>query len=284
MATPKKPHNVAALHQRIEQVASAKGTAANRLQRRISAMVLSSAFERARNDDNSRTFAVKGGVTIELRLDLRARSSQDFDASYNVPLDELIAKVDAALVEPVGDFRIERLTEEPYVNEEHGFMSMELRIYYREKSFRKIKLELMRAEGKSIEKVDFVPAFELDSFGLDEGPVTVACMPLSYQIAQKLHACTDTNENGKPNDRSRDLIDIILARDVLPEELLKDTKAACVEVFELRARHPWPPSIRVEDAWPDQFRLEAEEIGFPMLDVVEAAERVQEIVAEIDAI
>lgn len=245
-------------------------------------MVLAAAFDRARNGDEGRIFAVKGGVTIELRLGLRARSSQDFDVSYDVPLDELLAGVDAVLAEPIGDFRFERLTEEPYVNEEHGFMSMELRIYYREKPFRKIKLELMRAEGRSSEAVELVPAFELDSFGLDEGPARVACMPLTYQIAQKLHACTDTGDDGQPNDRSRDLIDIILGREVLPDQSLTAAREACVEVFGLRDRHPWPPKIRVEEAWPEQFRQEAEEIGFPVADVYEAAERVQAIVDEID--
>lgn len=55
-------------------------------------MVLAAAFDRARTVDDDRLFAVKGGVTIELRLGLRARSSQDFDVSYAVPLDELLAR------------------------------------------------------------------------------------------------------------------------------------------------------------------------------------------------
>lgn len=45
-------------------------------------------------------------------------------------------------------------------------------------------------------------------FGLPDGE-RVALIPLPYQVAQKLHACTEVRP-GRDNDRFRDLIDLLL--------------------------------------------------------------------------
>lgn len=50
----------------------------------------------------------------------------------------------------------------------------------------------------------------------------------------------------------------------------------------LRDGHGWPPNVTVFNHWPEPYRVLAEQIGFPVLDVRDAADRVQRMVAEIN--
>lgn len=277
----KPPAHVGVLHQWIAQHSKAIDIAAPRLQRRISFMVMAGALDRIRDENGGRLFVLKGGVTMELRANLQARATQDLDVSHRIAFDEVIEELDDSLREPYGDFTFERL-DEPYLNEEFGFINTDIRVNYRGRSFQNVKLELMAAEGASGDDVDLVPAFEIDEYGL-EGPEEVACLPLRYQIAQKLHACTDVADDGKPNERSRDLIDIILIRDLLEPEVPYTVRNACVEIFEIRNRHEWPPTVRIWDGWAEQYRAEVADLDFPVETVEEAARRVDEIIGEINA-
>ena len=56
-----------------------------------------------------------------------------------------------------------------------------------------------------------MPAIPLGPFGL-HGPEDVACVAVRYQIAQKLHACTEVFARGRTNNRFRDLIDVLMLR------------------------------------------------------------------------
>lgn len=121
-----------------------------------------------------------------------------------------------------------------------------------------------------------MPAIPLDHLGLD-GLDRVPCVSVRYQMAQKLHACTE-----RENDRSRDLIDLLLLRGMLDADDLPHVRDACVEIFELRAKHAWPPTVVVFDAWRESFPREADDLGFAIDDVDQAAAAVQDLVAEID--
>lgn len=115
-----------------------------------------------------------------------------------------------------------------------------------------------------------MPARRLDAVQLD-GPPRIACVSVRHQIAQKIHACTEVFESGRDNDRFRDLIDIQLLR------------AACVEIFELRDNHTWPPAVTTYPSWADGFAAMAAEIDFPVRDVEVAAQHLRDFIAEIDA-
>lgn len=64
------------------------------------------------------------------------------------------------------------------------------------------------------QEVDRVPAKPLDHLGLS-GPSDVPCVAVRWQIAQKLHACTEALTAERRNDRFRDLIDILLLWDLV---------------------------------------------------------------------
>lgn len=104
----------------------------------------------------------------------------------------------------------------------------------------------------------------------------------AYLIAQKLHACTDHIYPERPNDRYRDLIDLILVDRLMRNEDRTGVREVCVEIFRLRAKHAWPPRITVLPDWPEGYRTLAEQLGFVPADVHQAAIDVHEIIARID--
>jgi hypothetical protein len=103
-----------------------------------------------------------------------------------------------------------------------------------------------------------------------------------YQIAQKIHACTEAYDDGRENDRFRDLIDLQLLRDLLDDGGLPSVREACVEIFALRRKHAWPPEVTVYQSWRDAFAAMAASIGFYTDDVDVAAVDLREFIAEID--
>ncbi|MDZ4827502.1 MAG: hypothetical protein SGJ13_13730 [Actinomycetota bacterium] len=62
-----------------------------------------------------------------------------------------------------------------------------------------------------------------------------------------------------------------------------EVKAACVEVFEGRANHAWPPDVTVYESWEAGYRALADETGFAVTSVYDAADAVREMIARIDA-
>jgi hypothetical protein len=143
-----------------------------------------------------------------------------------------------------------------------------------------VQMEIAAVEGGMGDEVDHVPAKSLDHVGLT-GPETVPCVAVRWQIAQKLHACTEILED-RENDRFRDLIDLQLLSELVDDDEWLDVKAACVEVFEGRAKHAWPPSVTVQPSWAAGYRELAEATAFSVVDVEEAAAAVDEMISRID--
>ncbi|HVU78843.1 MAG TPA: nucleotidyl transferase AbiEii/AbiGii toxin family protein [Gaiellaceae bacterium] len=279
---PKPPGSLAMLQRWVQEQAKALDEPVLRVQRQVSFMVIAGALERAKDGDGKPLFAAKGGVAMELRLGVKkARATQDFDATFRAAQEDLLDRLDEALREPYLDFTFTRL-EPTIANEELGFIQVRVKIDYRGRSWQSVTLELMPEEGRSARELDDVPAFPLDFVGI-EGPERIACIPLRYQLAQKAHACTEEMPNGKPNDRSRDVIDIILIRAMLDTDALPAVRKACIETFEVRDMHAWPPRVTIQDHWPEQFAREATALGFEPDDVAEAVDRVHAIFDEIDA-
>jgi hypothetical protein len=61
-----------------------------------------------------------------------------------------------------------------------------------------------------------------------------------------------------------------------------DVKEACLEVFGGRGKHAWPPAVTVYDSWIAGYRALAEEIGFAVVDVHEAAAAVARLIRQIE--
>lgn len=58
-------------------------------------------------------------------------------------------------------------------------------------------------------------------------------------------------------------------------------REACEEIFRLRAKHPWPPTVTVFETWPDSYDALAAELGFRPAGVQAAADAVQGMIGRI---
>jgi hypothetical protein len=272
------PRTARTLRRRVDGQAREDGIATGRVQRWVSYMVLAGALERARDGHGDPRFVVKGGVAMELRLGLVARATKDLDVTLREAQGDMLATLDEALRGSYAGFELTR--REPDRVGPTGAVRLGVALSYEGRSWSTVPLELSAAEGMT--GYERVAAIDLAPFGLN-GPDTVPCLPVPVQIAQKLHACTARRDDGKDNDRFRDLIDIVLLRDLTTQRELPAVRTACVAVFEARGTHPWPPSLDPPASWEAPFGRLAREMDFEPADAAAAASKVRAIVDEIDA-
>ena len=275
----KRPHNVRVLQSWIREYADQQQMAESRVRRTISFMLVALPLEHSLDGEGKPLFAVKGGVSMELRLGLRARTTKDFDAVFRGAFEGWLAALDDALAADIEEFSFSR--EEPEAIRDTKSFRVNIIIDFKGKRWGKVQFEVAPVEVGSVLDVDQVDPFDIGQFGL-RAPGQISVVGLPYLIAQKLHACTEVFE-GEENARVHDLMDLLLARDLLAPKDLRRVREACTAIFDNRQKQAWPPQLTVYRSWGETYaRLTAEE-GFPVGDVEEAAALVGEFIAEIDA-
>jgi hypothetical protein len=241
-------------------------------------MTLIGALDRVQADEQPR-FLIKGGVSMELRLGLGARNTQDVDIVFRGRTTELLDVFEEAFEQPYGGFEFRRKGE-PQDIRDTGSKRLALHVSFQQRGWQTLTVEIGRPEA---DESDLVPsAISLADFKLDS-PERVTCLSLRYQIAQKIHAVTEEPADGRPNLRHWDLIDLILLRALLEEDLWY-VREACIWTFDDRDTHNWPPTLKVPDAWSESYRFDVSQIRADLPeDVQAAAEAVTEFIAAIDA-
>jgi len=237
-------------------------------------MVLLGALDRSRESDP--LFLLKGGVAIELRVGGGARATKDVDLVFFGDPERLGEILDEDLGEPYSVFSFER--QEVETRGDGLFRQVNVKLLFRGRSWGTLKLEVARSDSQATDGEE-IEAIPLDEFGI-EGPRMVRCLSLRYQIAQKLHAVTQRFEEGE-NERFRDLIDLIICRELVAN--LGEVREACIDTFEARNLHSWPPTLQVPDSWAEPYAALAEEMDFPIADVGAAAAQAREFISKIDA-
>lgn len=277
----KAPFSTNVLEKWVNEYAREEGVAVKRLQRWIWFMVVLAVLDGVRDADGEPLFLLKGGAAMELRLQLEARTTKDIDTVFRESMASMLVRLDEGLQAGWGDFTFERTEPEPI--KDTRSVRVSIKLSYRGKRWGTVPLEVAPAEGKSGTDIEDLDAIRIGQFGL-EGPERVACLGIRYQIAQKIHACTEPPPKGQDeNIRFHDPLDLILLRDLVPDVGWPAVRAACIDTFETRAKHAWPPELVVYPSWPASFAALAEEQGFEIIDVEEAVRQVREMIARIDA-
>jgi hypothetical protein len=277
----KPPKRTPSRHSHLERLlgdySKAHGVAPDRMRRWISTITLIGALDRVRDDEEPR-FLVKGGVSMELRLGLGARSTQDVDFVFRGPTNELLDALQEAFEHPYSGFEFRRKGE-PEEIRDTGSKRLAFAVSFQGRGWQTLTAEIGRPEADESDLV--ASAISLDDFKLDS-PEMVTCLSLRYQIAQKIHAVTEEPADGRPNLRHWDLIDLILLRALLDEDLWR-VRDACVQTFEVRGTHDWPPTLKVPDAWSEPYRFDVSQIKADLPDDVQAAAaEVVDFIAAID--
>lgn len=76
---------------------------------------------------------------------------------------------------------------------------------------------------------------------------------MDFQVAQKLHACTDPHSEERRNNRVHDVVDLLLAR----ETFFTDGDLSEPE-------RGWPPHLHAHPHWAAIFPKQADEVGLTL--------------------
>lgn len=280
-ARRKAPHSTSVIQKWVGDYARDKGVAASRLQRWIWFMIVLALLDRVRDEQDEPLFLLKGGAAMELRFQLEARTTKDIDTVFREAMPSMLERLDEALQAGFGDFTYER--NEPELITDTRSVRLAIKLSYRGKRWGTVQLEVAPAEGRSGDDVETLNAIGIDQFGL-EGPERIPCLGIRYQIAQKLHACTAPPLEGRDeNLRFHDPIDLILLRGLVAQDGWNAVRLACLDTFQIRGMHSWPPDLVVYPSWPGAFAALAEDQGFDITDVEDAARQVREMIERINA-
>jgi hypothetical protein len=227
-------------------------------------------------------WVLKGGFALDLRLAARARSTKDVDIEWRAGEGELADTLLDAADHDAGDFfvlSIER-TAAP-ADRLGGAHRFRVSASLAGRPFETFLLDV----GLRADETAGVETLRTDDLLVFAGiePIRIPAVPLELQIAEKLHAYTQTYEGGRGSTRVKDLVDLALIAELSPLDAVT-LRREIESVFDRRGAQaprslPSPPP-----EWARPFGRLAAEVGISaelaaghqdaaaMLDPVLAAE------------
>ncbi len=150
------PGDVSHLQRLIGKHAADWGMPPARLQRWLNAMIVTAVLDRVRDEDGEPVFLLKGGVAMELRLQLRARATGDYDAAFRARAEEVIDRLDEALAQPWNSFDLTRDAPETIAGT--TAVRVRLRLSYKARGWGSVQLEMAPVEGEMGRELDRIEA------------------------------------------------------------------------------------------------------------------------------
>ncbi len=190
--------------EQVAEMSPARESTQGRLQRFIGVTVIAGALDDLHSDDGLARFGIKGGSAMEIRFGFSARASRDLGAAFRGDLADALRLIEQALDREWNGFTGALGSPEAITSAKvtPAPVRVSVKLRYRTKPFITIPLELSRAEGQSMDAPEMRSAtVALEPVQL-AGPEQIARLPMRYQVAQKLHACTE-DIGQPPNDRVR---------------------------------------------------------------------------------
>lgn len=287
------PASVRAMNQWVRDAVGYTGRAERRVSWTLASTVVVAALQRAMGQDHQPVFLLKGGVYIEFQLGDRTRATEDIDTLFRGSLADFEAALDQALAQPWGPFRLERTDiatiQAPKVVKPRRF---DIKLIAKGAVWRRVQVEVSFPEGHIADYSIQVPSPQIGFFGI-KTPEDLLGIAMDYQVAQKLHACTDPDEPNYENQRVHDVLDLLLVKDPFyPDGSPPSLKAACLDIFQARAeearalgrpvRH-WPPTVTPNDYWTETYPTLAESLDIT-LPLDEAIAVVNAWITEIEQV
>jgi hypothetical protein len=276
------PKNKASLEQRLRNLIGDDALQL-RARRQIGYIAVIAALgTHARDENGEPIFAIKGGVAVELLMGQEARATKDLDAAARARAEAIEPLLRDALARGWDGFSFRLVSWKP-IHDTAAWRG-DIKLQFKGQPFSTVQFEAAPAEGDAGRGTQLIDNTFVDVATLGLSPVgELPLVTLAYMLAQKLHACTDHSVPERENDRARDLIDILLVHRLLADDELPDVRRACAEIFRLRDKHPWPPSVTVLPEWPAIYAVElAKTPGFTPTEAEQAAADVDRLITEID--
>jgi hypothetical protein len=258
----------------VQQAQPKTGVAVGRLGWVVASSVVVAALQRAVGPDGHPRFLLKGGAYLELRLGLETRATKDVDVLFRGNFDDFMDVLDTTLHDPWGALELQRTAVKTIENARRVIKPrrFKIKLTVNGQTWRSIDVEAASDEGKAGANVEMFPSPPLGHFGLPS-PIEFAGIVFDYQVAQKLHACTDPHQPPDTiNDRARDVVDLQLIRQAFYNNGidLTELRAACIDLFEARAAETealgleprtWPPLFIPHDHWQTDYQTAAAALG-----------------------
>lgn len=276
---PKAPGSVQGLQRWIGEWAADSSESAARIQRRIALIAIAAMLDNARDTTGERLFAVKGGSALEIRYGAAARASRDIDLDYRGVISDVHGVLTELAMSGWSGFEARVLDPQPLAIPWTNISGQRitLKLTYLGKPFTTVPIEVVAVHAIDI---DLVAAIRLDAVGLNS-PESIPCLSLNYQIAEKLHACTDPLDGLRTNDRVSDLLDLTLIEDLESDLDLAAVGSACTEVFSHRATHPWPPVVTLKSNWTELWDNLVQDSDFYIDDVNDVIARTNRFIERV---
>lgn len=225
---------------------------------------------------------VKGGSAIKMRFgNAVTRFTTDLDTATASDPDAYIAELASSLREGWEGFTGVVVIREPAhpegVPSEYVMRPYDVKLSYKGKPWCTVPLEVGHNEIGDADVADWVELEEVTRlFGSMGFPCLgkVPLMPLTHQIAQKIHAVSGGG------DRARDLVDLqlIMSNETID---LSAVKGICIRLFNYRNKQAWPPVIEKGRNWDSIYAAQAESCPVePNVD--KAIEWANDLIARID--
>jgi Nucleotidyl transferase AbiEii toxin, Type IV TA system len=293
----KQPASVTVLNNWIAQAEGKLGPEAKggRLGWLVASSVAIACVQRAIDVDGRQLFLLKGGTLLQHRLHATARTTKDVDGLVRGDLDAFLLALEDALAQPWGPLVLRR-GEVEVVNVPTRIIKprrFDVIIEFRGVTWRRIQFEVSPDEagiGQDFEAIDPPP---LSGFGLPD-PDTLVGIAMRFQIAQKIHAVCDAHEPPESiNDRARDVVDLLLLRDLAAatgSPTLAEIRAAGAALFQARAdeaqqlglpARTWPPAVIGHTHWGNDYQRAAASAGIE-LSLDAAVAEINAWIAEVD--
>jgi len=244
----------------------------------IATTVIAAMLQKVVDENGDSRFYLKGGVLLQHKLGLSSRATKDLDSIVRGDIGDFLAEMDKVLKQPWGSltFRRSEIETIEVPSKTIKPRAFEVMIMLQGQTWRRVKVEVSPDEGNATLIQERFPAPALSGFGLPT-PEYLVGLAMSFQIAQKIHAaCTPHNPPDYINNRPRDLVDLLLLKELSestgkpsPDEISNAVK----DVFTARAKEAeslgrqaltWPAHIIAHPHWLADYLYAIDAVGIKL--------------------
>lgn len=292
----KAPNSARVLNDWISQAERQIGSDGGRLGWLIASSVVTAALQQVVDAQGEPLFLLKGGTMLQYRLPQLTRPTTDLDGLVRGNIEEFVDKLDEVLQRPWGPFTLRRdtVTVIQVPTRVINPLRFDVVVQVKGATWRRVKVEISPDEGHAGEVGEQLEPPPLDGFGLPN-PELLVGLAMAYQIAQKAHAASDPHEPPDSiNDRARDVVDLILIKNLVTETgrpTSDEIHEAVLDIFSARAKDAvalgiqprnWPSPIVALPSWQASYQDAADKVDLK-LSLDEAVNVVNEWLREPSA-
>jgi hypothetical protein len=232
------------LESRIAHNARAQGVTVARYRDALNRKILLTTLELACRAHLLDTYAVKGGVAIELRFGVKVRATRDIDIDLPAPLDRLRDILVSALGVGCGDFTFSVKQDIRQIRSDAVRVVVSIK-------FAGLPWATMEVDLAPIALGDVQEEVPLPAEEIVELSLTTRSISVEQLIAQKIHAATCPDAPGYEFDYARHVIDVLFLMQAGAVSI-RDVRIACEAVFRERGHRDgrmWPPTVALPERW-----------------------------------